>query len=128
MPNLLAKGQELFARLMKQDASPPGAVTYRRGAETVDLTAKCWVGRWIVTEIPQEGGGYVTYGDRDYLIPVADLAVNGNEFEPEEGHRITEVINGVECNFDVLPPTGEPSHRYSDPGQTIWRVHTKQQK
>lgn len=128
MPNLLAKGQELFSRLMKQDASPAGVVTYRRGAELIDLTGKCWVGRWVVSELPQEGGGYVTYGDRDYLIPVAELTINGSRFEPEEGHRITEVIDGVEHKFDVMPPVGEPSHRYSDPGRTVWRVHTKGQK
>lgn len=119
----------MFIPLMERDASTPGPVTYRRGAETVDLTGKCWPGRWVVTEVPQEGGGYVTYGDRDLMIPAARLiTASGDRFEPEEGHRITELIDGTLWNFDVLPPAGEPAQRWMDTDQLVYRVHLKGQK
>jgi hypothetical protein len=126
VPNLLAKGQALLARLMKRDATSTGAVTYRRGAETLDLTGKAWVGRTVFTRIPREGGAAVAFGDRDYLVVAADLVFGGEVVEPRRGDRIVEVIAGVDVTFEVVDPFGEPAWRWSDPGRTVYRIHTKE--
>jgi hypothetical protein len=126
MPNLLAKGQALLQRLMKKDATPAGAVTYRRGdLESFDLTGKAWVGRTVFVS-NAEGGAIIEFGDRDYLVPVADLVLNGDEIRPQIGDVITERIGAFDVSFSIQEPaTGEPAIRYSDPGRTIWRVHCK---
>lgn len=127
MANLLEKGQALFKRLMQKDATPAGTLTYRRGAELVDLTGKAWWGRTVFSRIPRDGGAAVVFGDRDYLIPASVLTIGGTRFEPEEGHRIVEVLNGVTREFEIIAPLGEPPWRWSDPGRTMFRVHTKEQ-
>lgn len=129
MGNLLSKGQALLARLMPRAAAPATAegfatITYRTvaGDDPIDLTGKAWVGRTVFSRINQEGGAAVVFGDRDYLIPVTELPA-----EPQMGDRIAEVINGEEVEFEVIEPLGEPAWRYSDPGHTIYRCHTKKQ-
>lgn len=119
----------MLARLMPRAAAPAtqegfATITYRpvSGGDPIDLTGKAWVGRTNQQRINKEGGMSVAYGDRDYFVRVADLPQ-----EPQGGDRIAEVINGVEVEFEVMDPLGEPTHRYSDPGRTIWRIHTKQQ-
>jgi hypothetical protein len=126
MPNLLAKGQALLARLMVRDATPAGAVTYLRDAETLDLTGKAWVGRTVFTRIPREGGAAIVFGDRDYLVIATDLVFDSEVVEPRRGDRIVEVIAGVEVTFEVIDPFGEPAWRWSDPGRMVYRIHTKE--
>jgi hypothetical protein len=128
--NLLSKGQAMLARLMSRAAAPAteagsAALTYQPVAnptDETDLTGKAWVGRTVFSRLNREGGAAVVFGDRDYLIPVAELPN-----EPQRGDRITEVISGVEAVFEVVEPMGEPAWRYSDPGHTVYRVHTKKQ-
>ncbi|MBN9521084.1 hypothetical protein J0H58_21625 [bacterium] len=98
-----------------------GAVTYTRGAQQIPV-ADAVVGRTVFSS-NQQGAARVEFGDRDYLIPVASLTALG---EPTAGDRITDVVNGVELTFQVQKPgTGEPAWRYSDPGRTTYRIHTK---
>lgn len=125
--SLLAKGQALLTRLLQRDATPAGAVTYRRGSESVVLTGKAWVGRTVFSRVPRDGGAAVVFGDRDYLIPAADLVVEGKRFEPERGHQVVEVIDGTERTFELISPAGEPAWRWADPGRTFYRVHTQEQ-
>lgn len=98
------------------------SVTYTRGDSSLSLTA--WLGRTLFSRLasPGVGGAAVEWGDRDYLVAVADLTLG----EPALGDRITETINGTAVVFEVLTPdTGEPAWRYSDPTRTVWRIHTK---
>lgn len=118
---LLNKAGPWLTGMMQQAAAPEGAVTYVRGAERIDLTGKAWVGRTVFSRTGKDGGANIIFGDRDYLIPVADLP-----FEPDKGDWIEETIGGAVVIFNVLPPSGEPAKRYSDPQRTRWRVHTKE--
>ena len=125
MGNLLSKGQAMLARHLQRGASPAGSLTYHPVAnptDAIDLTGKAWVGRTVFSRLNKEGGAAVVFGDRDYLVPVAELPG-----EPQRGDRITEVIGEVETVFEVVEPLGEPAWRYSDPGHTVYRVHTKKQ-
>lgn len=126
MPNLLAKGQATFKRLMQKDATPAGVVTYWRGnLESVVLTGKVWVGRTVFAS-NIEGGAVIEFGERDYLIPVADLVLSGNEIRPQIGDVIVERIGSFDVSFSIQEPTtGEPAVRYSGPDRLAWRVHCK---
>jgi hypothetical protein len=86
-----------------------------------------WLGRTLFSRQPAEpGGAAAVWGDRDYLIAVADLAAAGFAGLPATGDRIAETIAGAVVVFEVMvPETSEPESRYSDATRTVFRVHTK---
>jgi hypothetical protein len=117
MPTLFDK---LKTWLPGQAAQVAGVtVTYTRGGTTRTLSAL--EGRTVFAS-QQEGAPRIEFGDRDYLIELADLTAFG---DPQIGDRITETLAGVQRVFEVRTPgTGEPAWRWSDPGHTRYRVHT----
>lgn len=119
---LMQRGAEALIRRMK--ASAGVSVTYRRGGASAALTP--WVGRTQFAREPTEpGGAAVVWGDRDYLLAVADLTAAGFGL-PQIGDRLTETIAGTEMTFEVVTPdTGEPEWRYSDQTRLIYRLHVK---
>lgn len=124
--NLLSKGQALLTRLLAKDASPAGPVRFVRkvGGAEVDLTGRCWVGRTVFSRLPVDGGPAIVFGDRDYLVPVTALVgppVEGDYFEAEVAGTEPEI-------FRVAKVYDEPAWRYSDSGETIYRIHTKKVK
>ena len=120
--SLLSRG---LAKLASGLAVGAGvSITYARGATSIAATA--WVGRTVFSQLPTaQGGAAIVFGDRDYLIPVAALASLANPDTPQRGDRIAETVNGEACVFEVVAPGGEPPWRFSDPGRTIYWVHTK---
>lgn len=122
-------GPWLAGMMQRAAASPAETIVYTRKADgaTADLTGRAWVGRTAFARTGVEAGAAVVWGDRDYLIPVADLAAGGVPFEPDRGDRIAHTRAGVTVTFEVMTPdTGEPEKRYSDAARTVWRVHTKE--
>lgn len=124
----LEGGAAALVSRQKAGATTANPITYtRKAGGTVDLTGKAWPGRYAFSRLPKAaGGGAVVWSDRDYLIPVADLAVGGTPFGPVRGDRIAETINGAVRTFEVLAPLDEPESR-ADQMVTFWRVHTKEQ-
>lgn len=119
------RGAAALVRRMKLSAGRE--VVYSRGATLrADLTA--WVGNTLFARRTDEPGASVVWGDRDYLIPVADLtaALGGQAVRlPQKGDRIAETIDGTECVFELMTPTGEPVWRYADQTRQVFRLHTK---
>ena len=97
-------------------------VTYRRGLVTCDLTAV--VGR---SEFESRGDyGVVTKVEsRDYLVAVADLRLDDQQIYPMSGDRIEERFGETVVTYEVMAFGDEPCYRYSDPGRTTLRIHTK---
>lgn len=97
------------------------AVTYRRGPDSVQLTA-------IVGATPTErddGAGTIVRSTvRDYLIAAAELVLGGEPTTPQRGDRIEEASGHV---FEVMPAIakGQLPWRYSTPGRDTYRVHTR---
>jgi hypothetical protein len=115
---LFARAKDWLPARLKHAAGV--SVSYARGGTTRTLTA--WVGRTVFAS-QLEGGPRIEFGDRDYLVTAADLALFG---EPALGDRITEVVGGeTQTHECVTPGTGEPAWRWSDPTQTIYRIHCK---
>jgi hypothetical protein len=97
------------------------SVTYSRTGQT-SLSLTVVPGRTVFAS-NQDGGARIEFGDRDYLIVASELTYG----EPALGDRIAETIDSVTTTFEVQTPnTGEPAWRWSDPGHTRWRIHTKQ--
>lgn len=124
--SLMTRATAALVRRQQQAAVSGNAVTYARGAERVDLTNKAWCGRTLFRRNPLDvSGAAVVWGDRDYLIPVADLVIGGIAVTPKRGDRVEETIGGVVVTFEVVTPPNEPEWRYSDQGRAVYRVHTK---
>jgi hypothetical protein len=124
---LLNKAGPWLAKMHKKAGTDPvnETIVYTRksGGATVNLTGKAWVGNTLFARNPNEGGAAVVHGDRDYLVPVADLALAGVPFEPERGDLIAHTAAGVTVTFEVKAQTGEPEKRYSDNRRITWRIH-----
>jgi hypothetical protein len=124
--SLMTRGIAALVRRQQQAAVSGNPVTYSRGAETVDLTNKAWTGRTLFAREPKEAGGAtVVWGERDYLVPAADLVLNGRATEPARGDRVTETVGGVALVFEVMALPGEPEWRYADANRSVYRLHCK---
>jgi len=64
--------------------------------------------------------------NRDYLINIAEYNVGGDAVDPRKFDVITEIVNGVVRQFQVLDSSGDGVAASSDSGFTVWRVHTKE--
>jgi len=98
-------------------------VTYRRGSDSVELSAT--VGQ-TVFRLTDEQGFEVRIVTRDYLIAADDLLLAGSQTEPRRGDRIEETDGGVTRVYELLGPGGEPEWRWSGPNHVTLRVHTKE--
>ena len=127
---LLNRAGPWLNRQMQAAATAPAneTITYTRKSDgaVIDLTGKAWVGNTAFRRNASEGGAAVVWGDRDYLVPVADLAISGTTFEPARGDTIAHTSGGVTATFEVMAPANEPESRYSDEHRTAWRIHTKE--
>ena len=98
-------------------------VTYRRGADSVDVLAT--VGE-TVFRLTEDYGAQVRVVRRDYLIAADDLVLSGQRVLPEAGDRIEESDGDQVFIYEVMGPGGgEPDWRYSDPYRRTLRIHTK---
>lgn len=71
--------------------------------------------------IGQEFGLEVKITMRDFLLPVASVAIDGETIEPRTGDRITE---GDEV-FEIQPPDERKPSVELQAGGYDWLVHTK---
>lgn len=108
-------------------------IVYRRGEKGTVLERKAWIGRTMF-RVHDQGNSRVIWSDRDFLIPVADLTIDGVQVTPEEGDWIIQNFSGqpdaagTNQRFEMMAPEGEPTWRYSDPQRMIYRIHTKRVK
>ena len=91
-------------------------VTYARGL--IAAVVKATVGR---TEYETDDGQVVRteFTDRDFLISVADLVLDGSPTLPDEGDQVRETQGTSVLIFEVM------GWRYSDPYRRTFRIETK---
>lgn len=64
---------------------------------------------------------------RDYLIDVSDYDFGSGAVKPQRHDVITEVINGVPTQFEVVNDSSDDVATYDGTvNRTQWRVHTKE--
>lgn len=119
MPNLMQRGQEWLAQQMLQFASV--SATYRRGNATVPLTVV--VGRKDFQV--EAGDGRLYFRAWDWLIDPTTLILNGVVTLPERGDQVMVDLGHGSETFLVLPEAAGPAWEWSDPYQSLIRVHTQ---
>jgi len=124
--NLFTRGRALLDRGLEAVAAVTLTVSRRFDGEPTRTGAitDAIVGRTVFRHT-DVGPSAIEFGERDYLIPVASYIIGGRAVEPADGDRFVESVNGTDLTFEVLPVTGEPAWRYSDPDRTRYRVHVK---
>lgn len=119
---MLRKGAEWLNRKLKQHAGE--TLVYSRGAHSTTITAVA--GKTLLQLNDDLGGVRVEWTDRDFLITASDLVLNGSVTLPQRGDQIREVIGSQTKVYEVTAPGAEPIWRWSDEGQQVLRVHTKE--
>jgi len=117
---------EALAFLTEQlSANVSQLVTYARDDRSVDVPAT--LGRKVLKVDDGAGGIRIMWTDMDFLIPAASLILPGDTepLTPAEGDQVFIVMPYDVQRFEVFPFGNEPPWRWSDPKQTMLRVHTK---
>jgi hypothetical protein len=112
--------QQLINRMI---ATVPVNIIYHRGTASTNIV--CWIGT-TAFRITDQGNSRLTWSDRDYMIPVASLKINGILIEPDYGDWIEETVFGTLRKFELMAPQGEQVWRHSDQQKMIYRIHTKE--
>lgn len=99
------------------------SITYRRGVQSVSLTAV--PGSTLLRLSDQYGSVKVERTDRDYCLNAADLVISGTAITPQRGDEIVEDDGDKIRTYKVLPYGDEPCWRWADHSQTVYRIHAK---
>lgn len=120
--NVFQIGQEFLNQQFTDKASV--IILYHRGMLFVPI--RCWVGR-TAFKIQDEKGLRIEWSERDYLIPVELLVLNGVKSVPLEADWIEEVFPEPQGanQYILTAPNDEPIWRFSDVQHTLYRVHCK---
>jgi hypothetical protein len=121
MGDMLQQGLAYLTQALKASASQ--TVTYVRGTQSVDVQAV--LGSKLLKIDDGFGGLRIQWTDMDFLIPGADLTFDGDPIIPHRGDLIYLPIGDQIQQFEVVPFGNEPPWRWSDPNQTMVRIHTK---
>jgi hypothetical protein len=119
MGDLLQKGSDWLAGQLKTHASRE--VVYQREAQQV--TVRAIIGRKDFEVETAEGKLYVRAND--FLIHRVDLVFGGQATLPERGDRILVDFGQGTETFEVLPGDGTQPWEFSDPFETLLRIHTQ---
>lgn len=121
MPDMLATGLAWLTGQLKANASQ--TVTYTRGNLGVDVQAT--FGKKLLKLDDGFGGIRMEWTDIDFLIPAADLSFDGLSILPSRGDLIFVTVGYQVQTYQVFPYGTDPAWRWSDPGQTMMRIHAK---
>lgn len=99
------------------------AVTYRRGSDTVSISAV--VGDTRIELAEQYAGTTVIGRVRDYIVQASDLVLGGSTTEPQIGDQIDETRGSATYTFEVMSAGADAPYRPSDRHGKSWRIHTK---
>lgn len=109
--NIHQRGQKVLNRGRKSTAVSGVSVLYTRGGTTVPLVVTPTTPDPDTSTQPSSTGRNADK-ERFYTIVLAVLTAAGLG-EPEEGDRITEVLNGVSCVFEVTPRRTEQAEQWN---------------
>lgn len=101
-----------------------GSITLRRGGSTTTGVSA----QVIITDhdaIDDQSGMTVSVQSRDFLIRVEAYAFGGTAVEPRAGDVIVETVNGVECQFELMPIGRRPAFEWAAADGRRWIVRTK---
>jgi len=99
------------------------AVTYTRGAESVELSATLGDTRY---ELSDEAGATVQAKATDFIVAADELVLGGVVTKPQIGDRIRLPAGAKVLVFEVLDLAGAGHWRPADPFGKALRIHAKQ--
>ncbi len=104
----------------------PTTIVYHRGDDSTVIT-DAMVGRTAFRTSDQFGTSRLEWGDRDFLIPVSSLVIDGVSVVPNEHDWIEEITldSNSRRAFELVAPNDEPVWRYADQTKMLYRIHTK---
>ena len=114
--SLLAQGIEMLRSALGGEGS---SIVYRRGSSSITLTAMKGQSEGVAED--SNGVVRMEYSDADFILAASELILGGSVVEPQRGDRIKHAAD----TFEVFPLAKEKCFRYSDPGKTVLRIHTK---
>lgn len=98
-------------------------VTYKRGDDFCRFQVT--FSRSSLQVDDQEGGVRVVRTDGDILFHSSLLVLGTAPTAPQRGDRVEVDFGAETVAFEVLAPGSEDVYRYTDAGQTRYRVHLK---
>jgi len=98
-------------------------VTYARKYQSVDVPAM--LGKKLLKIDDGFGGWRIQWTDMDFLIASAVLMFDVEPIIPHRGDIIHLPIGNQIQNFEVFPFGNDPPWRWTEPNQTMLRIHTK---
>jgi hypothetical protein len=120
--DVVAQGLAFLTRTLRAHAAQP--ILYVRDGLSVEACATFGTKPLRVNDA--EGGGVrLEATNVDFLIPAEDFAFAGEPVVPRRGDRITVVVGGVPQLYEVTAYFGFAPWQWSDPNQTMMRVHAK---
>lgn len=120
--NIMQTAAAALAQQMKAVASIPAV--YRRGVESVSV--RVWLGRKLLKLDDGQGGFRIEWTDIDVMMCAADLHFDDDvPLEPMRGDLLDLTYGSETQTFEAFPFGNEPLWRWSDPYQTILRIHFK---
>lgn len=100
------------------------SVVYRDGNFRLPLVVGVGRSQQVFDDADEGNVNQYSAFDRDFLIGVADLAMDGKKIEPKAGAFIDETLDETTVQFwQIVNQDGVPPWQYSDSGQTQYRVH-----
>jgi hypothetical protein len=101
------------------------AINYSIGGSVVitGLDAQVSINQYQVFDSDDIAG---IANSRDYLVTKADLLNGITPFLPAPRHRITETIDGISRNFEVMQMPGRPCYEPADAADRMLVIHTKE--
>jgi len=119
--NIIRQGAEWMRGMRK--AYTAVRVTYTRGDASVAVDVS--IGKSLI-EMDDGHGATIVVERRDFIIPVADLVLDGERVKPQAGDQIRETVDDVVHVHEVMGAGKEPLALYADAYKLTWRVHTAQ--
>lgn len=125
MANRLRRGMERLAQRLGNEA--PVSIVYHRGNDSVSIPVGCWAGRTPFRTQDQLGSSRLEWSERDYMIPVELLVLDGQTVQPQEHDWIEEVFPEPEGSkeYELVAPNNEPVWRFGEQSKVWYRIHTK---
>jgi hypothetical protein len=85
------------------------------------ITCRAMLGNKLLKLDDGAGGFRIEVTDLDFLIAAVDLP----GIEPVRGDLVIITLGSETKTFEVTPYQGDPCWRYSDPHESMLRIHTK---
>lgn len=126
MPDVFSEAMDEFIDAFSTEAAVK--FEYHRGTD-FQLITTGWMDR-TGFRVNEEDRSKLEWDDRDYVIPVVDLKLNGDLIIPQEGDWLKQLepVVSEPSTYRLFAPNNEQVWRYFDIQEKMFLLHTKRFK